>query len=177
MIRECFIQSGPVYIFLPLDLSAEEVSVDLLKTPIDLAPNIDNAAQKNAVSAVKAALDVAKHPVLLIDALAQRFNAVSESQDLVSKLNIPFFSTNMAKGVIDETHEMYVGVWNGVVGHPGVASAAEASDLVITLGYMPADTNSGGFTRKLDEKKSVHINPFDVNVHSWYLTYELCSLY
>jgi pyruvate decarboxylase len=166
VIRECFIQSGPVYIFLPLDLSAEEVSADLLKTPIDIEPKVDEISQEKAVSAIISALKEAKHPSILIDALVQRFNAAQEASALVEKLKVPFFSANMGKGVVDETLENYIGVWSGEIGTPGVATAAKASDLIITLGYIPADTNSGGFTRNLKENQTIHINPFNVVVKS-----------
>lgn len=153
-----------MYIFLPLDLSAEKVSADLLKTPIDTSPKINEAAQEKAVKAIVAAISEAKHPALLVDALAKRFGASAEARELVEKLNVPFFSANMGKGVVDETHELHVGVWNGAVSTPGVVEAAEKSDLVITLGYLNADTNSAGFSRKLDEAQTIHVNPFDVVV-------------
>lgn len=164
VIRECFMRSGPVYIFLPLDLAAEMVDAELLKTPIDVSPHVDEAAQSRAVEAITAAVAEAKHPIVLIDALAKRFDAVHEVHQLVKRLGVPFFSANMGKGVVDETEETYVGVWNGAVGSPGVKEEAAKSDLVITLGYLPADTNSAGFSRKLDEARTIHVNPFDVAV-------------
>ncbi|KAF2476964.1 pyruvate decarboxylase [Lindgomyces ingoldianus] len=164
VIRECFIQSGPVYIFLPLDLSTEEVSVDLLQTPINIKANVDTTAQEAAVKAIKDALEFSKNPSILIDALAHRFNAVPETRELVSKLHVPFYSANMGKGLVDETDEMYVGVYNGEISAPGVAEAFKSSDLVVVLGYLPADTNSGGFSRELKKERTIEINPFDVVV-------------
>ena len=164
VIRECFIKSGPVYIFLPLDLSAEQVDATLLDTPIDISPHINKAAQSAAVDAITSALRAAKHPSLLIDALVHRFDAVPEATALVNRLAVPFFSANMGKGLIDEDSPHYVGVWNGAVGTPGVRTAAEAADLVITLGYLPADTNSGGFSRAVDEGKTIHIDPHSATV-------------
>lgn len=164
VIRECFIKSGPVYIFLPLDLSAEEVDASLLDTLIDTSPHVDQEAQRAAVSAISSALSISKHPSLLIDALVQRFDAVAEAQALVDTLGVPFFSANMGKGILDETSPHYIGVWNGAIGTPGVREAAESADLVLTLGYLPADTNSGGFSRKIDENKTIHINPHSVVV-------------
>ncbi|KAF1924583.1 pyruvate decarboxylase [Didymella exigua CBS 183.55] len=164
VIRECFIKSGPVYIFLPLDLSAEEVEASLLDTPIDTSPYIDTEAQNAAVHAITSALSAAKHPSILIDALVQRFDAISETQQLINTLCVPVFSANMGKGIIDETSPFYIGVWNGAIGTPGVLEAAESADLMITLGYLPADTNSGGFSRKIEEAKTIHINPHSVVV-------------
>jgi pyruvate decarboxylase len=164
VIRECFIKSGPVYIFLPLDLSAEEVESSLLDTPIDISPHIDEEAQSAAVNAMTSAISAAKHPSILVDALVQRFDAIPETERLVDILCVPLFSTNMGKGIIDETSPYYIGVWNGAVGTPGVREAAESADLMITLGYLPADTNSGGFSRKIDEAKTIHVNPHSVIV-------------
>ncbi|KAF2738771.1 pyruvate decarboxylase-like protein [Polyplosphaeria fusca] len=164
VIRECFIQSGPVYIFLPLDLSAEEVDVDLLKSPIDLSPSIDIASQDKAVQAIQDALSSAQKPAILIDALAHRFNAAQESRTLVSKLKAPFFSTNMSKGLVDEVEETYVGLWNGEIGTPGVKEAAHSADLMLILGYLAADTNSSGFSRKVDPSRTIFIHPFEVVV-------------
>lgn len=164
VIRECFLKSGPVYIFLPLDLSAEKVDASLLDTPIDTSPHIDTTSQDAAVNAILSALSASKHPSILIDALVQRFAAAHETALLIQKLAVPFFSTNMGKGLIDENSPHYIGLWNGAVGTPGVREAAESADLLLTLGYLPADTNSGGFSRKIDEQKTIHINPHTVVV-------------
>ncbi|KAJ4362074.1 hypothetical protein N0V83_011016 [Neocucurbitaria cava] len=166
VIRECYLKSGPVYIFLPLDLTAEEVDAGLLDTPIDVLPAVDEKAQEEAVKAVVQAIKEAERPTLVVDALVQRFGAEEEARELVKKLGVPFFSANMGKGVVDETEETYVGVWNGDVSTPGVKQAAMAADLVVTLGYIPADTNSASFSRKLDEKATIHVNPHEVVVSS-----------
>ncbi|KAF2634889.1 pyruvate decarboxylase [Massarina eburnea CBS 473.64] len=163
VIRECFIQSGPVYIFLPLDLSAEKVPRSLLDTPIDVDPKIDQSAQEEATKAIISAISSAKHPILLVDTLVKRFGASTEARELATKLQVPVFSANMGKGVVDETDENYIGVWNGEISAPGVKEEAKKNDLVITLGYLPADTNTAGFSRRISGE-SVHINPFDVEV-------------
>ncbi|KAF2824943.1 pyruvate decarboxylase-like protein [Ophiobolus disseminans] len=164
VIRECFVKSGPVYIFLPLDLSAELVDKALLDTPIDVQPHVDEDAQKKAVEAIVAALKEAKMPSVLVDAWTQRFGAQEEATQLVRKLRVPFYSANMGKGVVDETEEMYVGVWNGDVSTPGLKEAAKAADLVLTLGLIPCDTNAAGFSRVLSEASTIHINPHSVVV-------------
>ena len=103
VLRECVIKSGPVYIFMPLDLSAEMVDAALLETPINLEPHVDEKTQDEAVKAITDAVTQAKYPTILVDALVQRFNAAQETAQLVRKLNVPFFSATMGKGVVDET--------------------------------------------------------------------------
>ncbi|KAF1834448.1 pyruvate decarboxylase [Decorospora gaudefroyi] len=164
VIRECVVKSGPVYIFLPLDLSAELVDAALLDSPIDLELRVDVAPLWDAVQAVMSAVKEAGRPTVLVDGLVQRFNAAPEAREFVRRLGVPFFSATMGKGVVDESDEKFVGVWNGEVSTPGVKEEAKKADLVITLGYIPCDTNSAGFSRKLEEAKTIYINPFDVVV-------------
>jgi len=171
VLRECFIKSGPVYIFLPLDLSAEMVDAELLETPIDLEPYIDTTTQIKAVNSITAAIKSAKHPIILADALVKRFNVSEETIQLTNQLGVPSFSTSMGKGIMDEVDEMYVGVWNGAVSTPGVVKETEKSDLVITLGYLPADTNSGGFSRNIKTENWIRIDPFQVTVRAQYPRY------
>jgi pyruvate decarboxylase len=142
VIRECFIKSGPVYIFLPLDLSSELVDASLLDTPINTSPDIDMDAQDAAVKAIMEAVQEAKQPSVLVDAWVQRFGAAEEAKKLIKKLNVPFFSANMGKGVVDEDEELFVGVWNGEVSAPGVREAAKAADLVVRTTHHVHSTKS-----------------------------------
>ncbi|KAK8246429.1 pyruvate decarboxylase-like protein [Phyllosticta capitalensis] len=164
VIRTCFLKSRPVYIFLPLDLSAEHVPADLLKKPLDISPPVDAKAQDEAVSAVIEALSAAKNPAIFVDILTQRHNAVQETRAFVNKLKVPIYASNMAKGVIDDTDPNFVGILNGKWAFPGVFEAISKADFVLVLGDLPGDTNSGFFSRGFDESRTARINVFDVNV-------------
>ena len=48
VLRECFVQSGPVYVFLPIDLVDQQVPAKALETPLNLEPEADEAAVKSA---------------------------------------------------------------------------------------------------------------------------------
>jgi pyruvate decarboxylase len=52
---------------------------------------------------------------------------------------------------------MFVGVYNGIVSYPGVATAIEASDFVINTGPFKSDSNTGGFTRNIKPENVVEI--------------------
>jgi pyruvate decarboxylase len=135
VIRECFLKSGPVYIFLPLDLSAEMVDAALLDTPVNVKPDVDEAAQEKAVQAIIETLKESKLPTILVDAWTQRFGAAKEAKQFVQKLHVPWYSANMGKGVVDEDDDMFLGVWNGEVSTPGLKELAKAADLVV--GQLP----------------------------------------
>ncbi|KAJ9620540.1 hypothetical protein H2203_007746 [Taxawa tesnikishii (nom. ined.)] len=167
VIRECILRSLPVYIFIPLDLVGEHVSSDLLDTPLDLSFPEDALSEGSinaAVKQIEEAIYASRNPAVLVDCLVQRHNAVEELKRLVGKLSIPIYATNMGKAIIDETHPNYVSIYNGTVCAPGVTEAFRASDLVLVVGSIPSDTNSGGFTRKITPENSIDITPTSVTV-------------
>ena len=164
VLRECFMQSRPVYIFVPIDLVDRPVPSKALEKPLDLEPHADAKSVEDAATAILDALSNSKNPAIFVDCLVQRHQAVSEMRQLVDKLAVPTYTSNMGKGIIDETNEHYVGLCNGVPSHPGVQSAFEASDLILLFGDMPSDTNSGGFTRRIPKEKEVAVDPEVVSI-------------
>lgn len=164
VIRECFIKSCPVYIFIPLDMVDEEVPEDLLQTPLDLEPHSDENAVKDAIAAIIETLSQAKNPAVFVDCLIQRWNATKELKELVERLQLPVYASNMGKGLIDETNPLYVGIYNGAVSSPGLAETFAKTDLVLQFGNLPCDTNTGGFSRKIDATKCIDFRPTEVEV-------------
>jgi pyruvate decarboxylase len=113
VLRECFVHSRPVYIFMPTDLVDQLVDATPLDRPLDLTPPFDQANVDSATTAILDALYASKHPSLFVDCLVQRHGAVSECRQLAEALRIPVFTSNMGKGIVDETLPYYVGVCNG----------------------------------------------------------------
>lgn len=136
----------------------------LLSSPLDLSLPITPSTQTAATTAILAALRAAQNPAIFIDCLTQRHGAVAEARALVAALRLPVYASNMGKCIIDECDEYYVGTLNGKLGAPGVAAALGAADVVLVLGDLPADTNTGAFTRPVEMGRAVVVNPFDVVV-------------
>ncbi|KAK3659996.1 hypothetical protein LTR56_000922 [Elasticomyces elasticus] len=164
VLRECFVKSRPVYIFLPIDLVDKHVSAKALEKPLDLKPVADEKKVEEAANAVLDALYASKNPSIFVDCLVQRYQADAEMRELVDKLAIPIYTSNMGKGIIDEDHPQYVGLYNGMPSGPGVEAAYIKSDLMIVVGNLPSDTNSGGFTRQAPAEKIVAIDADNVTV-------------
>ncbi|KAI9664087.1 MAG: hypothetical protein M1821_007578 [Bathelium mastoideum] len=164
VIRKCFVQSKPVYIFVPLDMVAEQVPASRLDTKIDLSMPSDARSEEEAVNAVIEALQQATNPTGFVDTLIHRHDARVEAQALLQKLNVPVSSSIMGKGLYDETLPNWIGVYNGTISPAGVKDTMETSDVVVVIGNLPSDTNSGGFTRKIPKERSIEINPQSVVV-------------
>ena len=166
VMRECFLKSGPIYFFVPIDLVDLPVPAESLRTPLDLTPEADSQAVEDAARTILQVLSESKNPALFVDCLVHRHQAVAETKKLVDKLAIPIYTSNMGKGIIDETHEHYAGLYNGGPSGPGVQNAFEEHDFALVLGNLPSDTNSGGFTRSFP-KTSAYVNTADVDINGW----------
>jgi len=115
-IRECWVQSRPVYICLPTDMVQKKVEGERLKTPIDLSsPPNDQEKEDYVVDVVLKYLHAAKNPVILVDACAQRHRVLQETHELIVKSNLPTFVAPMGKGAVDETLGNYGGVYAGKI--------------------------------------------------------------
>lgn len=128
----------------------------LLDTPIDLSWPINTSNEEKALKAVTSKLRQAKNPSIFVDFLVHH-HAKKETQKLVEVLKLPIYAAHMAKSIIDEDHPRFVGLYNGSVSFPGIADAIEQCDVVLSLGWWPADTNSGGFSRNIPPEKRIDV--------------------
>lgn len=137
-LRQCWIQSRPVYIMLPTDRVRTKVEGARLEAPIDLAdPTNDPKKEDYVVDVVLKYLRSAKRPVILVDACAIRHRVLEEVHDLVEKTNLPVFVTPMGKGAVNEDHRNYGGVYAGEGSHPAqVKDIIESSDLILCVGAL-----------------------------------------
>ncbi len=143
-LRECWVQSRPVYITLPTDMVQKKIEGARLKTPIDLSfAKNDPEKEDYVVDVVLKYLHAAKNPVILVDACAIRHRVLEETHDLIDKTGLPVFVTPMGKGAVNETHPNYGGVYAGDGSQPDVKERVESSDLILTIGAIKSDFNTG----------------------------------
>lgn len=72
-IKQCYVQSRPVYLTLPSDSVTKQVEGARLKEPIDLSFSSNNEEQEDFVVAdVLRYLNAAKKPIILVDACTIR---------------------------------------------------------------------------------------------------------
>jgi pyruvate decarboxylase len=61
----------------------------------------------------------------------------------------------MAKGGIDENHPQFRGVFAGNCSTEQVQNEVYNADLILSIGSMNSDFNTGGFTYRLSRKKTI----------------------
>lgn len=164
-IRECILQSRPVYISLPTDMVQKKVDGDRLNTPLDLNyPPNEQEREDYVVDVILKYLHAAKNPVILVDACAIRHRALKETHDLVKKSGLPTFVAPMGKGAVDETLPNFGGVYAGDGSNKGVRERVESSDLVLSIGAIKSDFNTAGFTIRQSQLNTIDFHSYGVKV-------------
>lgn len=121
---------GSVHLELPEDIAAEFTD----STPI--APSLTRrpVAEHKAIQAAVAKLEAARSPVLVIGAGANRKMTARVLRQLIEKTGIPFITTQMGKGVVDERHPRFLG--NAALSAGDfVHRALESADLIVNIGH------------------------------------------
>lgn len=121
---------GSVHLELPEDIAADFTE----STPI--APSLSRrpVAEHKAIRAAVAKLEAARSPVLVIGAGANRKMTARVLRQLIEKTGIPFITTQMGKGVVDERHPRFLG--NAALsGGDFVHRALESADLIVNIGH------------------------------------------
>lgn len=144
---------GAVHLELPEDIAAEHTAADThIFEPSDARrPTASNKSLEKACEMIRSA----RHPLIMIGAGANRKRVSQALIHLVNTSKIPFFTTQMGKGVVDERHARYLG--NAALSAGDfVHCAIDHADLVINVGHdvvekPPFFMHPGG-------KQVIHVN-------------------
>ncbi|KAG0651248.1 Pyruvate decarboxylase [Hyphodiscus hymeniophilus] len=145
----------PVFIYIPMDVVQVQLDAKRLETKLDTRIFNESVAEDEVVKDVLQLIRKAEKPAILADVLTIRHGGRDLARELVDLTQFQAFSTPLSKGVIDETHPSYGGNYNGTVSFPGVAEAIHTSDLVLNIGPLLSDSNTGAFTRDIKETNLV----------------------
>ena len=123
---------GAVHLELPEDIAAHDVPDDAHVFPIDTIRR--PAAEEKAVARAVEMILSAKRPLILVGAGANRKLVSKALTEFINEIGIPFFTTQMGKGVIDERHPLYLGT-AALSSNDYVHCAIEKADLIINVGH------------------------------------------
>lgn len=158
---------GPVHVELPKDIALIENDTEPLPIAFTRRPVPEVKAIKKAVEVI----EQAKHPLILIGASADRHLVAESLLKFVEKTGIPFFSTQMGKGVIDEHHQLCLGT-AAVSANDYVHSAIAKADLIINVGHDVIEKPP--FLMNKNNAEVIHINYYPADVDQvYYPQYEV----
>ncbi|TVY37569.1 Pyruvate decarboxylase [Lachnellula occidentalis] len=174
----------PVYIYVPMDVVGIPLDASRLEKRLNTTVINSNLQMEDEV--VQSTLELIRKsskPSILADVLTIRHGGRELARRLASATQFPTYSTPLSKGVFDETDSKYNGVYNGegkansrhqndyllkashLVSFPGCADSLESSDLVLNIGFLLSNSNTGGFTRKIPDENLVLLGHDYCQIH------------
>ncbi len=157
LVREAFRlaeeeRPGAVHLELPEDIAAEHAeSANLFAVDTSYRANVNDRDVSMAIDMIRKA----KHPLLLIGAGANRKRIVDALESFVDKTGIPFFNTQMGKGVIGGYHPLFLGTAALSAGD-FLHCAIDQADLVINAGHDVVEKPP--FFMEHGGKHVIHVN-------------------
>tara|TARA_E500000331_G_scaffold68806_1_gene63478 strand:+ start:777 stop:2429 length:1653 start_codon:yes stop_codon:yes gene_type:complete len=121
---------GATHIELPEDIAHEETQAKPLQRSTVRRPT---AEEKSIASALEK-IHAARSPILVIGAGGNRKMTSKMLLQLIEKTGIPFVTTQLGKGVVDERHPLFMGC-AALSAEDYVHRAIEAADLIINIGH------------------------------------------
>ncbi|MCF6198105.1 MAG: acetolactate synthase large subunit [Hyphomicrobiaceae bacterium] len=156
LVREAFRlaqeeRPGAVLLELPEDIAAQETNA---QPYIPLNRRYAGARTFTIEHAAKF-IKRAKHPLILIGAGANRKQVRNALCDFVHTTGIPFFTTQMGKGVVDERSSQCLGT-AALSSGDYIHCAVERADLIINIGHDVVEKPP--FFMEAGGTKVIHVN-------------------
>jgi TPP-dependent 2-oxoacid decarboxylase len=152
----------PVYIELPRDMvfascpsGHKEKREREISDPETLAE-----ALHEAVSLIERA----SRPVILAGVEIHRFGLQKELTALARDKGIPVAATILARSVVADTRNFYMGIYEGATGLEDVCSYVESSDCLLLLGALMTDLNPGLFTARIDPAQAIYATSEKISI-------------
>ena len=135
LIRESFKiaeheRPGAVHLELPEDIAEEDAQSPIFTINESFRASPNDDAINKAVTMIEAAT----RPLVLIGAGANRKEITTSLKTFIDKLGLPFFTTQMGKGVLDERCELALGT-AALSDGDYIHCAIRRADLILNIGH------------------------------------------
>jgi acetolactate synthase I/II/III large subunit len=152
---------GACHLELPEDIARESTGVPLIKASRTRRPLADDKALADAAQAIRGS----RHPLVMVGAGANRNTTSRTLRAFVDALGMPFFTTQMGKGVLDETGPLWLG--NAALSDGDfVHRAIEHADCIVNVGHDVIEKPP--FLMHDGARTVIHVNYFSAQVDAVY---------
>ncbi|MFC5196992.1 MULTISPECIES: alpha-keto acid decarboxylase family protein [Streptomyces] len=167
LIAAALYHRRPVYMAFPADLA--EMPVIGKAQPLS-PPASDPAQVEAAVQAITDMLGRANSACVLPGILTTRVGLGADLQQFLDATGLPFATMMADKSVLEEAQPAYIGMYDGKLMNESVRRFVEDGDVVVLVGAMMHDFNTGAFTANLDPGRTIDIRHHHVSVDG--MTYQ-----
>lgn len=161
VLKACWAEKRPVYINVPVDIHSQPAAPPAEPLLQDESRTDPQHLQQMLESLVPV-IEQAKSPVILADFQVYRYHAEEELRHFAEKTGLPVATLSMGKGVFNEEHPQFIGVYSGKTSTPYVRKRVDESDCLLSIGVRLTDSITGGFSQGFSDDTVIHVNPDDV---------------
>ncbi len=152
---------GGVHLELPEDIAREDTD----RLPIPESAVRRPVPEHKAIARAVEMLQKSERPVIVIGAGANRKLTARMLTDLIEKQGIPFVTTQMGKGVVDERHPLFVG--NAAMSSDDFPHRVlERADLILNIGHDVVEKPP--FFMEANGRQVIHINFLPAEIDAVY---------
>lgn len=159
---------------MPTDLVGEMIPTKSLQVSLSRALPVNNPEVEAYVlnEIVKLIEEVHYNVVVLVDACTIRHDVRQEVNELIDKTHFALYAAPMGKTAISEQHECYGGVrrsyilstvaylaqiYIGSITDPKIKDKVENAPLILSIGALKSDFNTGMFTYRVPTIRTVEV--------------------
>lgn len=152
LIERAVRYSKSVNIELPSNIAYLDIEIEDDLKPIEKKKTkSDEERLEAAAKKIAQRFENAKNPVVLIDEAVDRYDVADKVLELIERAQVPFAALATAKAYYNESHPLYLGIYQGDESDEGVQEKIENSDFLISIEPVFMQANNGEFTSKLPE--------------------------
>lgn len=160
LLRRWRIEGGTRYLLVPQDVAELRVDPSSVGSrDCSLQPSSDDSVQQELEHEMKAFREKFQNPILLVGHKLQRAGLKTGLEGCL-EAGLEAAVLPNAKGLIDEDHANYLGVYNGKLGDTGVKTAVESDRGRVLLGCTLADTTTGGLSHEFPASSTLSLDEF-----------------
>jgi len=168
VLSACLSHQQPVYISIPSDVAMMKCKRPTAFT-FPTHPRSDQDALREAIKEAVNMLNKAKTPIVIGDVELLRFKLQKDFADFLDKTGLPYATMMLGKTLLSEQHPQFIGLYEGDRSRDYVRNRVESADCILQLGTLLTDFNTGGFTTKMDDSKTISGNIGYVKIkHHYY---------
>ncbi len=156
VIHAALAEKRPVYVAIASDHAEAEITIPT-DSPVQASLQSDPKQLVQVMAALKEELGNAQSAVVLAGVLLRRLGLVSMVQEWVEAKGIPYATMFMDKTALDESTPGYIGMYDGKIGNTEVRQFVESCDVVLNLGGLWSDLNTGAFTANIQSSRRIDI--------------------
>jgi TPP-dependent 2-oxoacid decarboxylase len=157
VLSACLYYQQPVYFSIPSDVTMMKCNrPGAFPFPVH-APSDPNALDE-AINEALDMLDRAQRPVVIGGVELIRFKLQNEFSAFLDKSGFPYVTMMLGKAILSEQHPQFIGLFEGDRSRDYVRERVGSADCILQLGDLMTDFNTGGFTTKLDDAKTICAN-------------------